>query len=195
MIKRVLVIVGTPGVGKSSVSSLLASRLKGTHVSLGELVKEEGLSCGFDKKRETLIADNEKVSKRVKEIIKQSEGYVIVDGHFAMDIVTVEEVFFAFVLRRNPDELWKTLKKRGFKESKVAENVAAEVLDVCLFNAVRAYGEKKVCEVDVSGKTVEEVVDEIICVINGRKRCRVGIIDWLMKLELEGRLDEFLHTF
>ncbi len=192
--KRVLVVVGTPGVGKSSVAGLLASRLNGTYVSLSDLVKSEGLSCGLDRKRDTLIADLEKVSKRVGKIVEQSEGYVIIDGHFAMDVVAAEDLHLAFVLRRDPDELREVLQKRGFKDSKVAENVAAEVLDVCLFEAVEAYGEGKVCEVDVSGKTVEGVVDEILCVVDGRKKCRVNVVDWLTKLELEGRLDEFLKT-
>lgn len=193
--KRVLVVVGTPGVGKSSVSSMLASRLSGIHVNLSGLVNKESLSCGLDEKRGTLIVDLKELSRRVSEIIQQSEGYIIVDGHFAMDVIGVDDAFLAFVLRRNPDKLLEVLKERGFKESKVAENVAAEILDVCLFDAVKAYGEEKVCEVDVSDKTVEEVVDEIICVVDGRRRCGVGVIDWLTKLELEGRLDEFLASF
>lgn len=193
--KRVLVVVGTPGVGKSSVSSLLASRLGGVNVSLSELVKNEGLSCGVDRKRETLIADVERLSRRIKKIIKKTEGYIIVDGHFAMDVVEAEDVFLAFVLRRDPDELREILEKRRFKESKVKENVAAEILDVCLFDAVKAYGEKRVCEINVSGKTIEEVVEEIIDALSNHRKCRVGVIDWLTKLELEGRLDEFLASF
>lgn len=193
--KRVLVVVGTPGVGKSSVSILLASRLGGVNVSLSELVKNEGLSCGVDRKRETLIADVERLSRRIKKIIKKTEGYIIVDGHFAMDVVEAEDVFLAFVLRRDPDELREILEKRRFKESKVKENVAAEILDVCLFDAVKAYGEKRVCEINVSGKTIEEVVEEIIDALSNHRKCRVGVIDWLTKLELEGRLDEFLASF
>jgi adenylate kinase len=193
--KRVLVLVGTPGVGKSSVSNLLASRLSGMLVSLSNLVKREELSCGLDEKRGTLIADTERVSKRVGEIIAQLKDYVIVEGHFAMDVVAAEDVFLAFVLRRSPDELRDILKERKFKERKVAENVEAEILDVCLFDAVKAYGEKKVCEIDVSGRAVEEVVDEILCIINGRSKCRVGVVNWLTKLESEGRLDEFLALF
>jgi len=193
--KQVLVLAGTPGVGKTSVSSLLASRLDGVHINLNNLIKNEGLSCGLDKKRGTSIADIEKVSRRLEEILRQSEGYVIVDGHLAMDVVAAKDVFLAFILRRDPDELQEVLKKREFMESKIVENVAAEILDVCLFDAVRAYGEKKICEVDVSGRTVEDVVEEIVYVVGGYCRCRVGIVDWLMKLESEGRLDEFLASF
>ena len=193
--KQVLLVVGTPGVGKSSVSDLLASHLSGFHVDLSDLVKNEGLSCGIDRKRGTLIADIKKISKHVGEIIGKSEGYVIVDGHFSMDVVADEDVFLVFILRRDPDELREILRKRGFSEAKVAENVAAEILDVCLFDAVEAYGEEKVCEVDVSSRSVENVVEEIVCVVEGRKGCRVGVVDWLTKLELENRLDEFLASF
>lgn len=193
--RRVLVIVGTPGVGKSSVSSLLASRFDGKHIDLGNLIKHEGLNLGLDKVRETLIADEERIRKRVRETIRQSEGYVIVDGHFAMDVVAAGDVFLAFVLRRDPDELREILKKRKFREAKVAENVVAEILDVCLCDIVKAYGVKKICEVDVSHRTVEDVVDEMTCIIDGRKQCHVGVVDWLTKLESEGRLDEFFASF
>ena len=193
--RRVLVLTGTPGVGKSSVARLLASRLRGVHVNLSELVKNKGLDCGLDRKRETLIADTRNVSKRVGEIVAQSDGFIIVEGHFAVDVIKAEDAFLVLVLRRNPDELRKVLRERGFGKSKVVENVAAEILDVCLFNAVEAYGEEKVCEVDVSGRTEEEVAAEIFCLVEGRKGCRTGIVDWLARLELEGRLDEFLASF
>lgn len=193
--KRILVLIGTPGVGKSSISESLATRLGGVHISLSDLVRNEGLSCGFDTKRETLIADEEKVSKRLKEISKKVEGYVIIDGHFAMDVITAVDVFLAFVLRRNPDELQEVLRERGFSEGKISENVAAEILDVCLFDAVKAYGEQKVCEVNVSNRSIDEITEEIACVVNGGMKCRIGIVDWLTKLESEGRLDSFLASF
>jgi adenylate kinase len=193
--KRVLVLTGTPGVGKSSVASLLASRLDGVHVNLSELVKSKGLDCGLDRKRETLIANTRSVSKQVEEIVARSDGYIVVEGHFAGDVIKAEDAFLVLVLRRNPDELRKVLRARGFKESKVVENVAAEILDTCLSDAVEAYGEEKVCEVDVSGRTEEEVAEEIFCVVEGQRECRKRIVDWLAKLEMQGRLDEFLASF
>ena len=192
--KKTLVIVGSPGVGKSSISSLLATHLKGRYINVGDLVKHEGLDSGLDKKRDALIADTERVSKRISEIIEEFEGYVIVEGHFAMDVVRAEDVLFAFVLRRNPDELREVLEKRKYTKEKISENVAAEILDVCLFDAVQAYREGKVHEIDVSGKKIEHVVSEIIDVVQGHRKPRRAIIDWLMQLELKGRLDEFLES-
>jgi broad-specificity NMP kinase len=77
----------------------------------------------------------------------------------------------------------------------VWENLAAEILDVCLSDALSACGADKVCEVDVSGKTVDAVVDELLLVLENKTACKVGVVDWLAKLETEGKLDEFMKHF
>jgi broad-specificity NMP kinase len=86
------------------------------------------------------------------------------------------------------------LEKRKFPPKKIAENIAAEILDVCLYDAIQAYGERKICEVDVSRRNAEEVTEELIDVVEGRRKARIGIVDWLTQLEIAGRLDEFLDT-
>lgn len=188
-------VTGTPGVGKTAVSRLLASKLGAVHVDLAELVERENLISGTDKARETLIADTNRVSKRIQEIIRESERDVIVDGHYAVDVVPAKNIHVVFVLRRDPDELKGFMEDRGFKERKLWENLAAEILDVCLWDAVSACGSDKVCEIDASGRRVEDVGEDVISVLEGRKKCRVGVVDWLGKLEAEGRLDDFLKTF
>ena len=193
--RRVILVTGTPGVGKTSISRLLASNLDAVHVNLAELVEGERLISGVDKARGTLIADTHRVSKRVQEIIKSSECDVVVDGHFAVDVVPTKAVHKVFVLRRDPRKLKGVMENRGYKESKLWENLAAEILDVCLWDAVSACGSDKVCEIDVSGKRIREVVKEMILMLEGKKKCRMGIVDWLGKLEGEGRLHEFLKPF
>jgi len=193
--KRVILITGTPGVGKTVVSRLLASKLDAVYINLGELVEREGLISGVDKVRKTLIADTSRVSKRVQEIVRSSEHDVIIDGHYAVDVAPVKDVHVVFVLRRNPDELKGFMEDRGFKGRKLWENLAAEILDVCLWDAVSACGSDKVCEIDVSGKGVEEVVENMVSVLEGRKKCGVGVVDWLGKLEEQGRLHDFLKPF
>jgi len=195
MMKKIFLVTGTPGVGKTAVSRLLASKLNALHIDLGDLVKRENLTSGIDKTRDTLIADIDKVSRRVQEIIRECECDVIIDGHYATDIVPSKSVDLVFVLRRNPDELKKTMENRGFKEKKIYENLAAEILDVCLVDAISACGSEKVCEIDASNRGIEEVTEDIFLVLNGKKNCTVGIVDWLGKLEAEGRLHFFLRDF
>jgi broad-specificity NMP kinase len=84
------------------------------------------------------------------------------------------------------------MEEAGFSGSKLWENLASEILDVCLVEALNAYNKEKVCELDVSGRRTEEVVAEILEVLEGSKKCAVGVVDWLSELESEGLLDEFL---
>lgn len=193
--RRVILVTGTPGVGKTSVSRLLAFKLDFVYINLGELVKREWLVSDVDKARETLIADLDRVSKRLQEIIKRSNQDILIDGHYSVDVVESKNVHIIFVLRRDPSELKRVMENRGFKEKKLWENLAAEILDVCLWEAVTACGSEKVCEIDVSGRRVEDVVEDLISVLDGRKECRVGIVDWLGKLDEEGKLPGFLKPF
>jgi len=158
-------------------------------------VKREKLYSRIDRKRKTLVADIEKVSKKIDEIIHNTAIDVIVEGHFAVDVVPPEKISIVFVLRRDPEALEKILKRRSYSEEKIKENVAAEILDVCLYNAIKVCGEDKVCEINVTSRNVEDVVQEIIKVINGEEKCKIGIVDWLGKLEAEGKLDKYLKDF
>ena len=193
--QKVLIITGTPGVGKSSVSKKLASKINAELVSIGDLVSKEKLYIKADRKRNTLVADMEKTSNRIRDIISHSFGTLIIEGHYAVDVVPSETVSFVFVLRRNPRELKETLKNRGYRESKVYENLAAEILDVCLYDSVKKYGVNKVCEIDVSGRTTDKVTKEILQVLQGKKKCKIRIVDWLGKLYAEEKLDEYLKDF
>ncbi len=162
---------------------------------MAELVKREELTSGVDETRETLIADMDKVSERVQEIIRDCEEDVIVDGHYAADVVPEKDVYLVFVLRRHPDELKTFMENRGFRNRKLWENLAAEILDVCLSEAVNACGLDKACEIDASGKSVEEVVNDIILVLERKRECKVGTVDWLERLDEQGQLQEFLKHF
>ncbi len=188
-------VTGTPGVGKTTVSRLLASKLDAVHISLSELVEREKLISGVDKTRETLIADTRRVSNYMREIIESSKCDVIIDGHYAVDVVAPEDVYLVFVLRRDPIELKNVMETRGFNERKLWENLAAEILDVCLWDAVSTCGSDKICEIDVSKKRIKKVVEDMISMLERRKKCRLGIVDWLGKLEEEKRLHEFLKHF
>jgi adenylate kinase len=190
--RKVVLVTGTPGVGKTTVSQKLAIKLDAVYVGVTELVKEQNFITSVDKERKTLIADTEKVSKHLQGILAKTEGSIIIEGHYAVDVVPKKDVNTVIVLRRDPRELKAALEKRGYDEKKLWENLSAEILDVCLWDALCACGSDKVCEIDVSGKTVKAVVEEIMRVLEKREDCRHGIVDWLGKLENEGQA-EFLR--
>ncbi|HML01803.1 MAG TPA: adenylate kinase family protein [Candidatus Bathyarchaeia archaeon] len=192
---QIIIVTGAPGVGKTSVSTVLAGKLHATHIDISELVLKENLVTGKDQVRGTSIADMDKVAERVKEIVAHSECDVVLDGHYAVNVVPKDGVKRVFVLRRDPEELKPVMEARGWGGLKLWENLACEILDVCLSDAVEAVGAEKVCEVDVTRRSVEDVVAEIVEVLENKRKCFVGVVDWLTYLEMQGRLDEFLKDF
>ncbi len=172
-------VTGVPGTGKTTVAVMLASRVGGTHIELSELALREGLVTGFDELRETQIVDPKGLREKISLIIEEGEGPLVFDGHFAPEVVPPEKVSLAFVLRRAPWRLEEELRSRGYGEGKVRENVEAELLDVCLVEAIKNLGPKRVCELDTTGKKPEEVVEEVMAVIQGTKPCSHRIVDWL----------------
>ena len=193
--RRIFIITGAPGVGKTAVSALLALKLGAVHIDIGELTVKENLVKGKDEARGTLVADMEKVSKHVMEIIAEAKGDVILDGHYAVYVAPTQRVTRVFVLRRNPEELKPIMEARDWSGIKLWENLACEVLDVCLTDAISACGEEKVCEIDVTGRSTEDVVAEILQILKDKRKCFVGVVDWLTFLEMQGRLDEFLKEW
>ncbi len=193
MNKRVILVTGTPCVGKTTVAQKLARELDALYINLTELAEKHSLTLGEDKERKTTIIDEEKMHAKISETIEITEKRdVIVDGHYAYAVVPKRYVTRIFVLRRNPIELRKIMEKCGFSGAKLWENLASEILDVCLVEALSEHDKEKVCELDVTGKTVESITREILAIIDDRKKCLVGCVDWLGMLEKESIVDEYL---
>lgn len=193
MDKRVILITGTPCVGKTTVAKELVERLNGVYVNLTELAKKYSLILGEDEERHTTLIDEDKMRAKIAEVIDSAQKTsVIVDAHYAAAIVPKTMVTRVFVLRRNPVQLKKCMMKCGFKDQKLWENLASEILDVCLVEALREQDKGKVCELDVTEKTIQEIVEDILAILENRKKCRAGGIDWLGMLEREGKLEEYL---
>jgi adenylate kinase len=192
-IRTVILVTGTPGVGKTTTSKLLASKLDARYVSVTKLVKSKNLVHEVDEQRDTLVADTEKVSEQIREILQTTDGNVVIEGHYVADLVPKQQTTLVFVLRKDPTILKTVLEKRGYSENKVWENLSSEVLDVCLWDAVSAVGPNKVCEINVTDKTVDEAVEQMLQVLENKQLCKIGIVDWLTTLDTNGKLEEYMQ--
>jgi adenylate kinase len=193
MVKKVILITGTPCVGKTSIAHVLTPKLDALYVNLTDLATAENLIQGHDKERNSTIVDEVKMKKRLNQIIRETEKEnILVDGHYAVHVVSTKHVTLAFVLRRDPIELRRFMTKSCYSERKLHENMASEILDVCLVEALDKLGSQKVCELNVTGQTVKKTAEQILSLIKRPSNCVVGIVDWLGKLEVEGLLDEYL---
>ncbi|RLG83607.1 MAG: hypothetical protein DRO18_07740 [Thermoprotei archaeon] len=185
---NVIVISGVPGVGKSAVAKALAKALNGHYVELSKVVVDKGLYLSYDEETLSYIINEEKVKEYVRELSRQHE-LVIIDSHYG-EIIDDDLIIKIFVLRMNPLRLIERLKKRNWPRKKVKENLEAEALGVCLINALESYPEEKVCEIDVTDRSVKEVVNIIFEMLS--RPCRPLYIDWFSDpkvVELIAKLD------
>ena len=153
--KRVILITGTPCVGKTTTAKQLATKLQAEYINLTDFAKTNHLTLGEDTERQTTIIDEEAMQQKLQETIEASaNGKIIVDGHYAAAVTQTDLVSNVFVLRRNPKDLKRFMEKCGYEGTKMWENLSAEILDICLVEAIQSQP-GKVCELDITGKTVE----------------------------------------
>ena len=179
----ILLINGTPGTGKSTVSCLLAEQLSAPLIDLNQLIENEHLYTGYHPEWGFKIVNLEDMCRRVNEIINKlenNEELVIVEGHLAHYCEKADKVI---VLRTHPMILNKRLQDKGFNEAKIQENIEAEALDICEFEAFQIHDDK-VNEIDTSHKNPQEVLDLIIKVINNEEHFPAGKVDFLDYLDL-----------
>lgn len=158
-----IVITGTPGTGKTSVSKVLGKALKMKVLHVGDLVKEKNhLCCGEE--GGSLLVDVEKL----REELEGFDG--IAEGHVLCEISLPAR---AIVLRTNPIELEARLRKRDYSESKIRENVEAEAIDYCWINASQNY--EDLIQVDTTGLSVEATKAKILFMLDGLES---DSVDW-----------------
>ncbi|MFH1225217.1 MAG: AAA family ATPase [Candidatus Diapherotrites archaeon] len=152
---RVLV-TGTPGAGKSSVSRALARLLKIKRV-INE--KEFALSKGlgkWDKSRDELVVPLGKLAAVLNTELKKPAvkiGGAIIEGHMLCE--TKLGVDAVVLLRTHPELLQAGLERRGYGAEKVQDNVFCEGIDYCRKHVLRRYPKKRVVELYVKRTAAE----------------------------------------
>ncbi|WP_297534718.1 adenylate kinase family protein [Thermococcus sp.] len=163
----IIAVTGTPGVGKTTVSKLLAQKLGYEYVSLKDYAMEKGIG---EMKGDELEVEVDELAYNFERDFKGKN--VVVDGHLSHFL----NADLVVVLRAHPKLIGERLTERGYSREKVGENVEAELVDVILVEALEE--NENVVEVDTTGKTPEEVVNEILELIEKGVRRRVGVVDW-----------------
>ena len=165
-----IAITGTPGVGKTSVSAELRRRGY-LVVDANEHLRAHGLLTEKDVPRDTFNVDMEAFNSG-------KDGVVFIDSHLSHGT----DCSRIIVLRCRPSVLAERLRKRGYSEAKVRENVQAEVLDVILCEATDT--DIPVNEYDCSEGTPSDAVDFIERILNGETELGLpGRVDWSGEME------------
>lgn len=156
-----LLITGTPGCGKSTTCELLQRRLpEYKYYNISDFAKEHDCHDGYDEARKSYIVDEDRLLDELEPLLRQ--GASIVDWH-VNDVFPERLIDLVVVLRCDNAILYDRLKSRGYHDSKIEENLDAEIMGVVLQDATDSYEQEIV--VELQSDTTEQMeanVDRIV---------------------------------
>lgn len=162
-----VVITGTPGTGKTTVSEKLKEDFEVIHLT--EFIKNNDL--GFKNTENVQEVDLDKMKEKFNSKYGDEEDLVI-EGHLSHFI----QADLCIVLRCHPETLRTRLSQRDYSTSKINENVESEMIDRILLEAVDL--QDKVYEIDTTEKNPEESLEQIKQAIESKEE-NYGNIDWM----------------
>ncbi len=159
-----VIVTGTPGTGKTTVATRLAKRAGWKYVDVNKAISNHKLSEEYDRKKKCHVVDTKRLNNVLGDIIKKSETQVIIDSHLS-HYLPKELVKKCVVTKCNLKLLKMRMKKRGYPEHKIKENLECEIFDVCLNEALENGHEVIIVETD---KKVD--YDKLLRKIKRRKK-------------------------
>lgn len=174
-----LVITGNPGVGKHTSARLVARELKAEIIDINKVALDGG--AVLEKTAKGIEVDMKKAGSVIAGMLNRNKkNNLVIVGHLAPYVIKKSAgIGMVAVLRRSPRKLEETLLERRYSREKVNENVSAEILGISLYDAIKAFGKRKVAEFDTSAKTPEQTAEEIVATVRKEKPRRSGSVDWL----------------
>jgi len=131
-----ILITGTPGTGKSTLSAEVASNLGLEYINVSEHATENNLLSGYDDQLDTQILDDDALIDDLEERVKQ--GGCVVDYH-SSELFPESWFQQVYVLRTDNNLLYERLSQRGYSEKKLTQNMDCEIMQVLLDEARESY--------------------------------------------------------
>ena len=187
-----LVITGNPGVGKHTTAKFLVQSLIGAKiVDINKIAIDNNVMI-TKKARDNAEIDKKRLAKLMKFELKNLQHLVIV-GHLAPYVMKSLAIDLVVVLRRSSNELSRIFEERKYSDRKIKENIASEILDICLYDAVMTFGKDKITEFDTTGKRPQEITNKILLSLYKPSTRRLGTVDWLTPIYQKGDINKFME--
>jgi adenylate kinase len=189
-----VVITGNPGVGKHTCAKFVSEKLgKAKIIDINQVILGNNAIAlranGVNGHEEI---DVKKTKGLMLEEIKKAKDVVIV-GHLAPYVLNKTGIDLVAVLRRSPYQLAKIFRQRKYSPMKMSENLAAEILGITLYDSLERFGKKRVAELDATGKTPQNIAEDVISKLKKKSKKRIGIVDWLSLVHEKGDAQKFLE--
>ena len=188
-----VIVTGTPGTGKTTISRLLERELRASYVNPQSLIRREGMDFTYDDNRKTRIISPRHLLKAIRRRAVQADHGLVIDSHISPETGPLPRLVRAIVLRCDPVILKRRLKRKRWSKSKIGENLLAEILDICLWDAVKNYGWNRILEVDTSKKTPHLVIQLIMNDLKKKRPQGKPKVDWMSTLERRENLIRYLR--
>jgi adenylate kinase len=193
---EIILLTGTPGTGKTAVANIMQEQYHWFHCSLGEIVVQKNLYQEEDQNRNTKVIDEDAIRHYLDSYIPSLKGTILIESHY-VDIVERPEITMGFILRCHPHILEQRLRQRGYSESKIRENIQAEILGDCTsYMLEKKKFQEPFClfEINTSQQSLEQTSTLIYNIYQNRKdytKFKAGILSWMSDptVEIERFLD------
>ncbi len=156
MKRKLIVISGTPGTGKTTLALWLSKKLNILRLDLHHYYKQ--ISTGYDCSGKCYDIDMKMFEKLVKEKLEKEN--LIVDSHIAHLLPKKLVSICIIVTCSNLKKLESRLKERKYSKKKVRENLDSEIFQICLNEAKEKH---KVIVVDTGKRfSKEELLKSVL---------------------------------
>jgi len=177
-----LVLTGTPGVGKHTVSEELAKTLDYEIVD----VNKEAIKAGMSKRDDSIDVDVEQMQELLKGMLTEKS---LIVGHLAVYVISKTRVSKAIVLRKNPYDLIQIYEKRNYTDEKKNDNLGSEVLGTITYDSIKKFGNDKTFQVNMTSLTTEQTVKKIVGIVCDNSGG--DMVDWLTEISKKNDFKKF----
>ena len=132
---KVIIVTGSVCTGKTTLAKLLAKKYHAIYINVNELIKDFKLYSNYNEKLKAYNVNTNRLNKFLINLIKNSKNNLILDSHLSHYLPS-KYVDLRYVTKSDIKVLKNRLMKRRYNKEKIRENLDAEILDVCLTEAL-----------------------------------------------------------
>lgn len=123
-----ILITGTPGVGKTTLSAYLATETAAPAINVGDFIEGNALYSRVSKTYQSMVYDPRRVRRALKRELAGKASFII-DTHDP-EVVSFVDFDLVVVLTMGCRVLAARYEERGYPEKKISENLEAEIMQV-----------------------------------------------------------------
>lgn len=188
-----IILSGTPGVGKHTMATIISSLFdKAPIVDINKIILSENLL--ISSKRENHDVDIQKSFDFLTVLLSKKEYQdSIIVGHLAPYVIDPLLVDLAVILRRSPYELRKIYEDRSYSQTKISDNMVAEILGIISYDALKNFEFSKLSELEIATSILPSLsAQKIVNMYRDKKQRSFGSIDWLPLIQNDPDMLKYL---